>query len=173
VRTYAKRYSTIYEVAVAERRLHTVVEHLLTESVLEFTQPADERPGCLISSATMADEPQKPNARAFVADLQRADEQLLRERIQQAVRSRELVEGTDGAALTHVIQAMWQGLSSRAGKGAGREELLAAAKAGRFAHRPANDDLSMWICTVNGTVLASYLAPFGRLRAGPGVRWCR
>jgi len=128
VRTYAKRYSVIYEAAVAETRLHTVVEHLLTDSVLEFTQPLGEHPGCLASSAAMADEPQTLNARTFVADLQRADEQLLRERIQQAVRSGELVEGTDGALLTGVIQAMWQGLSFRAERGAGREELLAVAK---------------------------------------------
>ncbi|MFJ5222844.1 hypothetical protein [Streptomyces sp. NPDC088400] len=51
VRTYAERYREIYQQALAENDVQTVIERILTSSVHEFTQP-ETHPGCLISSQT-------------------------------------------------------------------------------------------------------------------------
>lgn len=128
VRTYAQRYSEIYRRAVAEPQLDAVVERVLVDSIDEFTRPLDEHPGCLTRSAAMADGTGTFDVRAFVAGLQRADEAVLRARIERAVRDGEAPAGTDPAALTDFVQAVWEGLSVRSGLGAGRDELRAAAR---------------------------------------------
>ncbi|PCG81887.1 TetR family transcriptional regulator [Streptomyces sp. WZ.A104] len=131
VRTYAERYREIHQQAVAEPDFGTVVERILIDSVHEFTRPADEHPGCLLSSAAMADSTSTLDTSAYFAELQNANEQALLVRIERAVKGGELSDDTDAGALTGLIQSVWHGLSARANLGAGREDLLATA---RLAH---------------------------------------
>jgi AcrR family transcriptional regulator len=114
VRTYALRYSAIYDRALAEPTPARVIETLLLESVHEFTRHDEGHPGCLTSSAVMADTSATLDVRTYAADLQRADEARLRARIEPP-------------ALAGLVQTLWQGLSARAELGATRAELLAVA----------------------------------------------
>src|SRR5690606_20507738 len=86
VRTYAERYREIYRQAVAEPDLAAVFERVLVDSAYEFTQPGDTHPGCLVSSAVMTDSPSTLDTTAYVADLHRSNEELLRRRIERAIR---------------------------------------------------------------------------------------
>ncbi|WP_430781734.1 TetR/AcrR family transcriptional regulator [Actinoplanes sp. G11-F43] len=119
VRTYASRYSAIYERAVAEPSLTGVIERVLIDSIAEFTSADDGHPGCLTSSAAMADTSATLDVRSYVASLRRSDEARLRERLDR--------ETGDGAALTAFVQTVWQGLSARSELGATRAELTEVA----------------------------------------------
>ena len=132
VRTYAERYREIYQQAVAEPDIRTVLERVLTDSVHEFTQPSDAHPGCLVSSAVMTDSTSTLDTSAYVTELHRRNERILRARIEEAARDGELATGTNPVALTGLVQSLWHGLSVRANLGAPRGDLLAAA---RLAHR--------------------------------------
>jgi len=125
VRTYALRYSAIYKRALEEPMLAQVIKRLLIDSVHEFSRSEDGHPGCLTTSAVMADAPATLDVRAYVAQLQQADEARLYARVERAVLEREV--NADPAALTGLVQAVWQGLSMRSDLGAGRDELLAVA----------------------------------------------
>ncbi len=131
VRAYAERYREIYQQAVAASDFRTVVERVLIDSVHEFTRPDDEHPGCLLSSAAMADSTSTLDTSAYFAELQDSNERTLRTRVERAVQEGELPTGTDAAALTGLVQAVWHGLSARANLGTDREDLLATA---RLAH---------------------------------------
>ncbi|MEV1044384.1 TetR/AcrR family transcriptional regulator [Streptomyces sp. NPDC049916] len=131
VRTYAERYREIYRQAVAEPEFTSVLERVLIDSVDEFTRPADEHPGCLLSSAAMADSTSTLDTHAYFAELQASNEHSLRSRIEQAVREGQLASSVDTGALTGVVQSVWHGLSARAILGTGRADLLATA---RLAH---------------------------------------
>ncbi|MEU9398928.1 TetR/AcrR family transcriptional regulator [Streptomyces sp. SID4985] len=132
VRTYAERYREIYQQAVAENDVRTVVERVLTDSVHEFTRPSDTHPGCLISSAVMTDSTSTLDTSAYVAELHRSNEQALLVRIERAIRDGELAAGTNAAVLTGLIQCVWHGLSARSNADTTREDLLATA---RLAHQ--------------------------------------
>ncbi|MFD8568773.1 TetR/AcrR family transcriptional regulator [Streptomyces sp. NPDC059639] len=127
VRTYAERYREIYQQAVAEKDIRTVIDRVLTDSVHEFTRPSDTHPGCLISSAVMADSTSTLDTSAYIADLHFSNEQALLARIERAIRDGELAAGTDAAALTGLIQSVWHGLSVRSNVDTAREGLLATA----------------------------------------------
>ncbi len=131
VRTYAERYREIYEQAVAEQDIRTVVERVLTDSVHEFTRPSDVHPGCLSSSAAMTDSTSTLDTSAYFAELQDSNERALLARVERAIQDGELTAGTDAAALTGLVQSVWHGLSTRSNLGATREDLLATA---RLAH---------------------------------------
>ncbi|MFJ9246123.1 TetR/AcrR family transcriptional regulator [Streptomyces sp. NPDC101776] len=128
VRTYAERYREIYQQAVAEKDIQTVIERILTDSVHEFTRPSDTHPGCLISSAVMTDSTSTLDTSAYVADLHSSNEQALLVRIQRAVQDGELAAGTNAAVLTGLIQSVWHGLSVRSNVDTPREDLLATAQ---------------------------------------------
>lgn len=128
VRTYALRYSAIYDNAVAEASLSGVIERVLVDSVEEFARVEDGHPGCLTSSAVMADTSATLDVRAYVAALQQADEARLRARIEQAVAEEGFSLVADPAALAGLVQILWQGLSARAELGAGRAELLGVVR---------------------------------------------
>ncbi|MFE1384274.1 TetR/AcrR family transcriptional regulator [Streptomyces sp. NPDC058740] len=132
VRTYAERYREIYQQAVAEKDIRTVIERILTDSVHEFTQPSDAHPGCLISSAVMTDSTSTLDTSTYVAELHNANEQALLVRIERAVQDGELAAGTNATDLTGLIQSLWHGLSVRSNADTSRENLLATA---RLAHR--------------------------------------
>lgn len=128
VRTYALRYSAIYERAVAEPTLTRVIERVLIDSVDEFSRAGQGHPGCLTSSAVMADSSATLDVRSYVADLQRSDEERLRARIEQAAAHGDPIGPTDPAALSALVQTLWQGLSTRSELGADRDELLGVAR---------------------------------------------
>lgn len=128
VRTYAERYREIYRRAVAEKGLRTVIDHLLIDSVDEFTRPRDVHPGCLLSSAAMTDSTSTLDTNAHYAELQGWNERALLARIERAVQDGELVAGTDAAALTGLVQSVVHGMSVQANLGATRENLLATAQ---------------------------------------------
>ena len=130
VRTYAERYREIYEQAVAATEFRTVVERVLTDSVHEFTRPDEEHPGCLLSSAAMADSTSTLDTSAYFAELQGHNERILRARVERAVEEGELPTDSDASALTGLIQSIWHGLSARANLGADRADLLAVARLG-------------------------------------------
>ncbi|MET7483483.1 TetR/AcrR family transcriptional regulator [Streptomyces sp. NPDC005538] len=131
VRTYAERYREIYQQAVAEKDIQTVIERILIDSVHEFTQPSDAHPGCLISSAVMTDSTSTLDTSAYIAELHSSNEQALLVRIERAVQDGELAAGTNAAVLTALIQSVWYGLSVRSNVATAREGLLATA---RLAH---------------------------------------
>ncbi|MEV5505695.1 TetR/AcrR family transcriptional regulator [Streptomyces orinoci] len=132
VRTYAERYREIYQQAVAEKDIRTVIERILIDSVHEFTQPSDTHPGCLISSAVMTDSTSTLDTSAYVAELHSSNEQALLVRIERAIKDGELAAGTNAAVLTGLIQCVWHGLSARSNVDTAREDLLATAQ---LAHR--------------------------------------
>ena len=130
VLTYAKRYSDIYDRALQEATIDQVIERLLVESVAEFTRTEDGHPGCLTSSAVMSDSSASLDVREYVVQLQRSDQERLRERLEHAAEEGMLADSVDPAALAEFIHTIWQGLSTRAELGACREELLSAAVLG-------------------------------------------
>ncbi|OIJ68335.1 TetR/AcrR family transcriptional regulator [Streptomyces mangrovisoli] len=127
VRTYAERYREIYQLAVAEKDIQTVIERILTDSVHEFTQPSDTHPGCLISSAVMTDSTSTLDTSAYIAELHGSNEQALLVRVERAIQDGELAAGTDAAVLTGLVQSVWHGLSVRSNLDTAREDLLATA----------------------------------------------
>lgn len=127
VRTYALRYSAIYERAVAEPSIDRVIERALMDSIDEFSRSEEGHPGCLTSSAAMADASATLDVRSYVADLQRSDEARLRVRIEHAVLDGDLAATTNPAALAELVQTVWQGLSARSELGATREQLVGVA----------------------------------------------
>jgi AcrR family transcriptional regulator len=132
VRTYAERYREIYQQAVAEKDIQSVIERILTDSVHEFTQPSDRHPGCLISSAVMTDSTSTLDTSVYVAELHGSNEQALLARIERAIQDGELAAGIDAAVLTGLVQSVWHGLSVRSNLDSAREDLLATAQ---LAHR--------------------------------------
>lgn len=128
VRTYSEHYRKIYERAVGQDRIKAVVEHLLIDSIHEFTQSSETHPGCLISSPAMSDTPDTLDIRRYMDELRHANEQLLLARIRRAEQDGELPEGTTPVALTLLVQSFWHGLSIQATLGSTREELLDTAR---------------------------------------------
>ena len=128
VRTYALRYSAVYQRAVAEPSIERVIERVLLDSIEEFNRHGDGHPGCLTSSAVMVDASATLDVRTYVADLQRSDEALLRARIERAVLDGDLAPTTEPAVLADLVQTVWQGLSIRSELGVPREELVGVAR---------------------------------------------
>lgn len=127
VRTYALRYSAIYERAVAEPELIGVIERVLLDSVAEFTRSDEGHPGCLTSSAAMADTSATLDVRAYVAELRRTDEARLRDRIERAARDGDPAATAGADVLAAFVQTVWHGLSARSELGETRAELTAVA----------------------------------------------
>jgi len=128
VRTYARRYSAIYGAALTEPTLKGVVSHVLIDSAREFGRTAEGHPGCLTSSAVMADASSTLDVRGYVTELQRRDEGRLRERIELDVLDGRVSTTIEPAALAGLVQTLWHGLAARADLGASADELLAAAE---------------------------------------------
>lgn len=127
VRIYAQRYTLIYETAMAAPSIRTAIDTLLRESIVEFTQPADSHPGCLVTSAVMSVRPATLRARGDLTDMLRTNERLLRSRIGTAIDEGEILGGTDPDVVTGFVQTLWQGLSTQSNRGGGRNELLRIA----------------------------------------------
>lgn len=132
VRFYARRYVVIYETALAAQSIRTAIDELLRKSIVEFTQPADSHPGCLIASAVMSDSPATQKARGDISSMLTKNERLLRARIGTAIEEGEILGGTDADVVTGFVQTLWRGLSAQSHRGVGRNELLRSAD---FAQR--------------------------------------
>ncbi|AXC11954.1 Transcriptional regulator, TetR family [Acidisarcina polymorpha] len=128
VRTYAERYHSIYQESVAQKDIRDVVESLLIRSVHEFTQPSENHPGCIISSAVMTNSAETLDTQVYIKELQDLDEQMLLARFRKAHREGQIRSGASAPALTKLIQCVWQGLSASANRGADRETLLSTAR---------------------------------------------
>jgi AcrR family transcriptional regulator len=139
VRTYAGRYRTIYADAVAEPTFAAVLERVLDESVVEFTQPPEQHPGCLVSSAVVADGPDTIDVRDHIARLHDELARMLEQRVARAVAEGELRPDTDPGTVADLVQAVWHGLSADSNREVGRERLLAT---GRLARRLLLDGLA-------------------------------
>ncbi|MCF2588950.1 TetR/AcrR family transcriptional regulator [Brevibacterium sp. UCMA 11752] len=124
VRVYARRYTALYEKAVAAQSIRTVVDELLRSSVIEFTQPPDSHPGCLITSAVMSEVPATRKARGDISTMLTTNERLLRTRLTRAIDEGEILGGTDGDVVAGFVQAIWHGLAVQAKHGVRRNELL-------------------------------------------------
>lgn len=124
---YARRYTIIYEKALAAQSIRIAIDELLKESTVEFTQPADSHPGCLTTSAVMSDSPATQNARGVISNMLTKSERLVRTRIGQAIDEGEILGGTDADVITGFVQTIWQGLSAQSNRGVGRDELLRIA----------------------------------------------
>jgi len=124
VRSYALRYSGIYDRALNEPTMTGMIKRLLLESVSEFARTDEGHPGCLTSSAVMSDTSSTLDARTYVADLQRADEARLRNRLKQAALDGTLSTAVHPSELSELVQTVWQGLSIRADLGTSRDELI-------------------------------------------------
>lgn len=130
VRTYAKRYSAIYDRALQESTISGVIERLLLESVAEFTRTDEGHPGCLTTSAVMSDSSASLDVREYVIELQRSDQERLRTRLERAAADGMLADSVHPTALAGFIHTVWQGLSTRSELGTSRAELLDAAELG-------------------------------------------
>lgn len=127
VRVYARRYTELYEKAVAAQSIRTVVDELLRSSVIEFTQPPDSHPGCLITSAVMSEVPATRKTRGGITTMLTKNERLLRDRVTMAIDEGEILGGTDADAVAGFVQANWHGLAAQAKHGVRRNELLRVA----------------------------------------------
>jgi TetR/AcrR family transcriptional regulator, copper-responsive repressor len=127
LRTYAERYREIYQQACDEPEVSNVIERLFTLSIEEFTQPSDQHPGCLISSAVMTDMPDTVDSHAYVLALQASNQRLLLARLERARREGQLAPSLDAAVLTGLVQSVWHGLSAQSNQGISRGELQAIA----------------------------------------------
>jgi TetR/AcrR family transcriptional regulator, copper-responsive repressor len=127
LRTYAERYREIYQQACDELEVSNVLERLFALSIEEFTQPSDQHPGCLISSAVMTDMPDTVDSHAYVLDLQQSNQRLLLARLERAAQEGQLAPGLDAAVLTGLVQSIWHGLSTQSNQGISRGELQAIA----------------------------------------------
>lgn len=126
VRTYAERYREIYQQAVAASDFRTVVERVLIDSVHEFTRPDDEHPGCLLSSAAMADSTSTLDTSAYFAEapgLQRADPAHPRgtRRSGRGTAHRHGRGGSDGAGPGRLARAFGAGQPRHGPRGPARD----------------------------------------------------
>ncbi|WGP04846.1 TetR/AcrR family transcriptional regulator [Bacillus subtilis] len=128
IRTYSGRYRRIYEDACGETSFDLTMTVLFIRSVEEFTQPSDEHPGCLISSAAMTDGPETFDLRSYIGDLHAGNHRLLLDRTQRAQLENQVDENLDAATFASTVQTVWHGLSAQSNLGAGREDLLGIAR---------------------------------------------
>jgi AcrR family transcriptional regulator len=129
VDTYMRQYSDIFIRACAEEPTAAkAAARILHESADSFT--SDDQPaGCLTTSAAMSGGAETFDVRETVARKQRANAQVLHERIRVSVESRQMPGAIDAQALTDLTMTIWHGLSAAAGSGMSRESLHAVVDA--------------------------------------------
>ncbi|WP_208085490.1 TetR/AcrR family transcriptional regulator [Brevibacterium atlanticum] len=130
VRTYADRYSRIYESALAEPLIPDVVTSLLRGSIMEFTPDPSVHPGCMVTSAIMIDSPETLDARRLIEESSAANAAALQERFVRAINEGELTGSTSAKHLADYVQTLWQGLSAQSNRGVTRGQLLTIAEVG-------------------------------------------
>lgn len=96
---------------------------LMEGAVITYTGE-ETPPGCLLASSAIACSSAAYDIGDELANIRRAVEGTLRDRIDQAVCSGELPLDTDADALTGVILSVVQGMSTLARDGASRDRLF-------------------------------------------------
>lgn len=123
VDTYMRQYAEIFIRACAEEPTAVgAAARILHESADRFT--ADEQPaGCLTTSAAMSGGAGTFDVRSAVARRQRANAQVLQDRIEAAIQAGQLPSDAQPGILADFIMTLWHGLSAAAGTGVTRSTL--------------------------------------------------
>lgn len=123
VDTYMRQYAEIFIRACAEEPTAVgAAARILHESVDRFT--ADEQPaGCLTTSAAMSGGAGTFDVRSAVARRQRANAQVLQDRIEAAIQAGQLPSDAQPGILADFVMTLWHGLSAAAGTGVTRSTL--------------------------------------------------
>ncbi len=107
---------------------HDAARAMLVAAATAYT--GEETPkGCLLASATASGSSASADVQDAVAGIRRAIEASLRARIERDIAGGLLPPGTQAAALSGLVMAVIQGLSTLARDGATRPTLLAIAEA--------------------------------------------
>lgn len=101
---------------------------LMTVAAKAYTEE-DAPKGCLLASAVASGSAEAADVQRAVADVRRAIDSRLRERVERDIREGALPVGTQAAALAGVVMAVTQGMSVLARDGASRTSLLAIVEA--------------------------------------------
>ena len=122
VDTYMRQYAEIFiEACAEETNPAAAAARILHQSVDRFT--ADDQPaGCLTTSAAMSGGRGTFDVRSAVARKQRANAQVLQDRIESSIQAGELPDQSAGV-LADFIMTLWHGLSAAAATGATRSTL--------------------------------------------------
>jgi AcrR family transcriptional regulator len=111
------------------------IEQLLRASAESFTRP--QRPGgCMIGLGELQATDSNEEIRRDLCRLRKEGVEILRRRLERAVRSGELPARVDCAAVASFYTTVQHGLSIRARDGASRDELLAIAESAMAAWDP-------------------------------------
>jgi AcrR family transcriptional regulator len=123
VEAYMRQYADIF-VSACEEESSAVqaAARILHHSVDRFTS-ADQPAGCLTTSAAMSGSAGTFDVRATVVHKQRANAQVLQERIEASIKAKQLPADSDAQVLSDFIMTIWHGLSAAAGTGVTRPAL--------------------------------------------------
>lgn len=102
---------------------HEAALGLLRASALGFTGETTPR-GCLLASSAISCSAMAEDVKAALAEMRKAIEVSLREKIKRSLKEGSLPKGTDPAALAAYTMAVIQGMSTLARDGATRASLL-------------------------------------------------
>jgi AcrR family transcriptional regulator len=102
---------------------HEAALGLLRTAALGFTGESTPR-GCLMASSAISCSAMAQDVRAALAEMRKAIEVSLREKIKRSLKDGNLPMGTDSAALAAHTMAVIQGMSTLARDGATRASLL-------------------------------------------------
>ncbi|HEY8545062.1 MAG TPA: TetR/AcrR family transcriptional regulator [Acidimicrobiales bacterium] len=111
-----------YRALHEEPTARAAVERLLRGNAAAFSDPATPW-GCMVVLAATNTSPANDDVRAFLADLRRADQAALRDRLARGVADGDLPAGTDVDALAAFYAAVLNGLAVQARDGAPRPAL--------------------------------------------------
>lgn len=122
VDTYMQQYAEIFiEASTEEPTAAEAAARILHKSVDRFT--ADDQPaGCLTSSAAMSGGSGTFDVRSAVARKQRANAQVLQDRIETSTQAGQLPNNS-ARVLAEFIMTLWHGLSAAAATGVTRSTL--------------------------------------------------
>lgn len=102
---------------------HEAALGLLRTAALGFTSESTPR-GCLLASSAISCSAMAQDVKTALADMRKAIEISLREKIKRSLTEGSLPKGTDPAALAAYTMAVIQGMSTLARDGATRASLL-------------------------------------------------
>jgi AcrR family transcriptional regulator len=108
--------------------VNAILRTLLEAAAREMTRPGQPA-GCMLSLAVVHGGPRSKALRAGVSKMRATSRELIRLRLEQAVRDGELPRATDSAALARFFMTILQGMSVQARDGATHRELLAVTGA--------------------------------------------
>ena len=128
VRRYAGDTEAMRRRIDAAQTARDAARDMLAGAAAAYT--GEETPkGCLLASATASGSPASAGVQNAVAGIRRTIEAHLRARIERDVAAGLLPHGTQAAALSGMVMALTQGMSTLARDGATRPSLLAIVDA--------------------------------------------